>query len=180
VSGAFATPIATCAGPAQLPWGSLPADSAVEAGRLRGRLTAAVALLLLALVPRGAWAQNCRIESVTGVTFGTYDVYSVNALDSVGSITWHCSPSAATQIALSRGSSATFNPRTLLSATDVLNYNLYLDAARTMIWGDGTGGTLVYTSSGGRVTVTIFGRIPTGQDVVPGSYADTVTAVLNF
>jgi spore coat protein U-like protein len=172
--------IATCARPAEPPKRSLTAGSAVEAGRFRGRLTVALALLLLVLAPRGAQAQNCRIESVTGVTFGTYDVYSVNALDSVGSITWHCSPSSAAQIALDRGSSPTFNPRTLRSGSEVLSYNLYLDAARTTIWGDGTAGTLVHTGSGGRVTVTIFGRIPAGQDVAPASYADTITAVLNF
>jgi spore coat protein U-like protein len=140
----------------------------------------ALALLLLALAPRGAQAQNCRFEDVTGVAFGTYDVYSANPLDSVGSITWHCSPPSPAQITLSRGNSPTFNPRTLRSSAEILSYNLYLDSARTAIWGDGTQGTQVYTGSGGRVTVTIFGRTPAGQDVIPANYTDTITAILNF
>ncbi len=65
-----------------------------------------------------------------------------------------------------------------------LNYNLYLDAARTTIWGDGTGGTQVYSNANPpnntNVTVTIYGRIPASQDVSAGSYTNTVTATINF
>jgi spore coat protein U-like protein len=64
-----------------------------------------------------------------------------------------------------------------------LQYNLYLDAARTAIWGDGTGGTQSYTTASppsGTQVVTIYGRIVAGQDVAAGGFADTVTAIVNF
>jgi spore coat protein U-like protein len=64
-----------------------------------------------------------------------------------------------------------------------LNYNLYLDTTRAIIWGDGTGNTQVYVNSstpGSLVTVTIYGHIPARQDVSAGVYTSTVTAVVNF
>ena len=48
-------------------------------------------------------------------------------------------------ITISRGASATFNPRSMVVGADALNYNLYLDASRTSIWGDGTGGSSHFT-----------------------------------
>jgi spore coat protein U-like protein len=60
-----------------------------------------------------------------------------------------------------------------------LLYNLYLDAARTIVWGDGTGGSqtgpMVTTrGAGGTTTAYVFGRIPAGQDVAAGVYGDTI------
>jgi spore coat protein U-like protein len=60
----------------------------------------------------------------------------------------------------------------------VLRYNLYVDAARRRVWGDGdSGGTARITGqSDGRkaVSFTIYGRIPDGQSVRQGSYRDSV------
>jgi spore coat protein U-like protein len=87
-------------------------------------------------------------------------------------------------ISLSDGSSTTFSPRTMTKGSEVLNYNLYTNAARTTIWGNGTGGTSVYTRrnppNNSNVNVTIYGRIPAQQDVSAGNYSDTVSAVINF
>ena len=72
----------------------------------------------------------------------------------------------------------------MLNGSEPLNYNLYRDAARTAIWGDGTGGTQVYsdprTPRNQNVTLTVYGRIPAGQDVSVGTYTNTVTATINF
>ncbi len=66
----------------------------------------------------------------------------------------------------------------------MLTYNLYRNAGRTNIWGDGTGGTSVYTRANppndSNVNLTIYGRIPAQQDVSAGNYSDTVSAVINF
>jgi len=64
-----------------------------------------------------------------------------------------------------------------------LNYNLFLDAGLTQIWGDGTGGTSTYSATavnGVRVAVTVFGSILAGQDVTVGRYRDTIRATINF
>ena len=72
----------------------------------------------------------------------------------------------------------------MLKSSEALTYNLYLDASRTTIWGDGTGGTQAYSDPSAKknqsVTVTIYGRIPAGQDVSAVSYSNTITATINF
>ena len=122
---------------------------------------------------------------MTSVAFGTYNVFTTTADDSTGTITYRCNSTAANiSIALSDGSSSTFSPRTLRKGSEVLQYNLYRNAARTTIWGDGTGGTSVYSlanpPNNSNVNLTIYGRIPAQQDVSAGNYSDTVSAVINF
>jgi len=133
-----------------------------------------------------AWAQSpsCTI-SVTSIAFGSYSVFTTTADDSTGTITYTCNSTASNiSIALNDGSSSTFSPRTMRKGSETLQYNLYRNAARTNIWGDGTGGTSVYTRANppnnSSVSLTIYGRIPALQDVSAGSYTDTVSAVINF
>ena len=122
---------------------------------------------------------------MTSVAFGNYNVFTTTADDSTGTITYRCNSTATNiSISLSDGSSSTFSPRTLRKGSEVLQYNLYRNAARTTIWGDGTGGTSVYYAANppnnSNVNVTIYGRIPAQQDVSAGNYSDTVSAVINF
>ena len=144
-----------------------------------------LALAVLLVTPFLAVAvPNCDI-STTGVSFGTYNVFSATPLDSTGSVSYKCTGNAANiTIALDRGGAPSFNPRQMLKGTEALNYNLYRDAARTTIWGDGTGGTSVYSDpnppNGLTTPVTIYGRIPAGQDVSAGTYTNTVTATITF
>jgi spore coat protein U-like protein len=147
------------------------------------RITA-IALLVLAvtLLPSVAEA-SCSI-STTGVNFGAYDVFDPSPVDSTGSARYQCTGGTDSfTISLSQGSSGTFNPRSMVLGNSALNYNMYLDAARTSIWGDGTAGTslfMVSNPSGKPVTVSIFGRIPAGQDVAVGSYSDAIVVTIQF
>ncbi len=137
----------------------------------------------------GAWvargdAASCTISAV-GVSFGTYNVFSASPLDSTGSVTYTCTgikPPDRVTINLSRGGAPTFSPRQMLKSAVTLNYNLYLDAARTTIWGDATSGTSHYgpVAPVSNATITIYGRIPAGQDASAGSYINTVVATINF
>ena len=138
------------------------------------------------LAPLAAHAAvRCSVTTV-GVAFGIYDVFSSTPLISAGSVTVRCvglgTGIELVSVALSTGGSGSFHPRTLFSGSDTLNYNLYLDAGHSQIWGDGTGGTLrhVSVSNSRPVTLTIFGRIPPGQDVSAGTYSDTIVATVNF
>ena len=153
---------------------------------MRAVMRASIAAAIWLLSATSAWAQSpsCTI-SVTSVAFGNYNVFTTAADDSTGTITYRCNSTAANiSIALSDGSSSTFSPRTLRKGSEVLQYNLYRNAARTTIWGDGTGGTSVYSlanpPNNSNVNLTIYGRIPAQQDVSAGSYTDTVSAVINF
>ena len=110
---------------------------------------------------------GCTI-STTSVSFGTYDVFNAVSLPSI-------------QVTLSKGLYApNNNPRQMASGANRLNYNLYLDAAHTQIWGDPNPNH--YDNSGWFLTgsVTIYGLIPAGQDVAAGIYSDNITATINF
>jgi spore coat protein U-like protein len=143
---------------------------------------AGLALTVTVTLARAAIAA-CTIDT-TPVNFGNYDVFSSTATDSTGSVQYRCGNfDFNIQITLDKGGAPTFNPRRMLNGSQALNYNLYLNAARTIIWGDGTGGTQTYFNANPPrrlVTVTIYGRIPAGQDVRVGTYSNTVTATINF
>lgn len=139
-------------------------------------------VVLLIVVPQALGA--CSI-SVTGVNFGAYNPLAANPNDSTGNVRYRCNRRDQVRISLSRGNAPTFNPRQMRSGNEVLNYNLYRDATRSSIWGDATGGTVVYVDPAppGRnitVTVPIFGRISPGQDVAVGTYSDNITATANW
>lgn len=149
-------------------------------------LRAALAVALSAPAAANA-APSCSIDSVVGVAFGAYNVFSASPLDSTGSITYSCSGAGEADLVaveLSRGGAPGFSPRLLAQAALTLDYNLYLDAARTTIWGDGSGGTsrytLVGTGNNDSVVVTIYGRIPAGQNASVGVYGDTITVTLQY
>jgi spore coat protein U domain-containing protein, fimbrial subunit CupE1/2/3/6 len=130
-----------------------------------------------------AEAAHCTI-STTSVTFGSYDVFASTPTDTTGTVSFTCSGNADVTIRLSKGGSSTFNPRTMNGGTDTLNYNLYKDAARTTVWGDGTGSTATYTQTAvpnsTAQNLTIYARIPAAQDVGAGTYTDSVTVTIDF
>ena len=77
------------------------------------------------------------------------------------------------------GLAGSYAARALSMGNERLLYNLYLDAARTIVWGDGTGGSqagpgVTTHGAGGTTTAYVFGRIKAGQDVAVGVYADTI------
>lgn len=150
-------------------------------------LAIASALMALHVSPglaqRGGGGGNSCTVSVTGVAFGAYDVFSGSPVLSTGSVTLQCGPAARNiMVSLSPGQGGSYSPRTLANGGEALSYNLYLDAARTMVWGDGTGGTQQYTNPEPPDTVllTIYGAIPALQDVSAGGYTDNVVASVNF
>jgi spore coat protein U-like protein len=131
-----------------------------------------------------AEAAKCSIVT-TAVAFGTYNVFSTAPSDSTGSVRFNCNGGAHNvQITISRGQSGTYAQRTLRRSGESLGYNLFLDAGRSTIWGDGSGGSQAYF--GGNppnnqdVTVTMYGRVPAGQDISAGAYSDSVSVTINF
>jgi spore coat protein U-like protein len=72
----------------------------------------------------------------------------------------------------------------MVSGGNELVYNLYTSAARTTVWGDGSGATSTVSGVGAGLltasTHTVYGRIGVNQDANPGSYSSTVTVTLTF
>ena len=149
----------------------------------RALLAAALLAAPLAYAPAAA----CTI-TMPGVGFGAYNPLAAGADNSMGTLTVRCAPSVmAPIVALSAGSSGSFAARTMTNAPYTLTYNLYTNSGRTIIWGDGTGGSVTQTLSGGsvsagqrRFTRTIYGRAPALQNVGAGPYIDTITITVTF
>jgi len=142
---------------------------------------------LAALAAAAGPAQACTI-SASGVAFGAYDPRAVGADNGTGPISLACpTGSNSVIIALSTGTSGTYTNRTMRDGGDILNYQLYRDAARTQVWGNGTAGTFTQTLSGGSVgggtrnySTTVYGRITALQNVPAGAYLDTITVTVTF
>ncbi len=137
------------------------------------------ALLLALAVPAAARAApSCHGISVTALAFGNYDVYGAAPLDSVATISYSCPPPAVPVVDISAGSAGSFSPRrmTLTGSTDTLAYNVYVDAARTIVWNN----TPVAVPQGTGKSVPVYGRVFPLQDVSVGSYADTLVVTFNF
>lgn len=133
---------------------------------------------------------QCSIRA-TPVAFGNYDGFSPAPSDTTGTLTIACSADVVkAAVTLSASStSGTFNPRRMKreGGKDFLSYNLYRDPARTTILGDGSGGTTLISLKRPpgiprpwSETITIYGRIPGGQDVPAGVYVDTLTATIDW
>ena len=155
--------------------------------RIFARLLLPFAIMLVALVPDLAHALNCRVMVGT-MSFGLYSPLTPTHLDVMGQVTVRCQaqPGSFT-ITMGPGVSGDQTARTMLSAgATVLNYNLYRDAARTQIWGDGTPPTFVVSGvrpAKGRPTFysyPIYGRIFANQVPDPGVYSDTPLVTVLF
>ncbi len=133
----------------------------------------------LAMTAQQGWAQATCGLSVQGVSFGSYDTFSNVALDSTGNIGVTCSFTATYTIALSEGGGS-YALRAMANGTHRLNYNLYTDATRTAVWGDGTGGTAIVNGRGKIGNHAVYGRIPARQNAYVGSYSDIITVTLTF
>ena len=159
-------------------------------------LTAAVAVTALLGPPAALAGATCTVAA-TGVSFGAYDISLLAPDDATGDVTITCSyvpPGAATtvnfQTALSPGVSASYSPRQMAAGPARLNYNLFRDAARILIWGNGLSGTSIATGelkvgpgvgNGTRSTqLPVYGRVPPQQFVPMGPYRDNIVVTVTF
>jgi spore coat protein U-like protein len=147
-----------------------------------------------ALLPLVAGAAVSCSVSATGPAFGVYNPLSATPTYANGTVQVSCTllSGGATTVNLvssySTGASGSYALRTMLSGANTLGYNLYFDAAYTQIRGNGTGGSqtggatlnLTTGSPTQSASGTIYGRIPAGQDVAAGSYADTIVVTITY
>ncbi|EIJ47803.1 spore coat U domain-containing protein [Herbaspirillum sp. GW103] len=151
---------------------------------------AVMALAIVTGCPPAQAQQLCSAAS-NPVSFGLYDPQSSNHIDNSGSITVTCQATVSLLIAytvkLSAGSSGAYAQRKMLSGTNSLNYQAYLDAARTQVWGDGssstgfiTDGYLLQVLAPVSRSYTVYGRVPGSQNVKAGSYLDTLTVLITY
>jgi len=160
-------------------------------------LIVAAALLLAAAHAARADAPRCSATS-PGLNFGAYDTTRAVPTDFDATLTVSCSilrpapPSASVSyvVSFSAGTSGTAAQRRMLNGTAFLNYNLFTDVGRTLVLGDGTGGTQQFSGSmtlgpslsarTKTATYPVRGRLYPRQDVPPGTYVDTLVVTITF
>ncbi len=139
--------------------------------------------------PIAARADVTCTTTVTGIAFGNYNTLASADDDSSGNIGVACTPTSAGAVSYTIGISAgsgSFTARQLVQGSESLGYNLYVNATRVQVWGDGTAGTSTvsdsYTISQTPVTRTygIYGRIPGKQNKPAGSYTDVVSVTVTY
>jgi spore coat protein U-like protein len=151
-----------------------------------------VAWLLASLVSAQAGAASCTITSPT-LNFGSYDPLLATNDDSTAVVRVSCSrtilPRETVNYSLtsSIGNGPGYAARRMVSGVEILNYNVYRNAARTQIWGNGTGGSFTITGSFNLNSAatrnrnhTLYGRIPPLQNSAAGAYSDTLVVTLTF
>jgi spore coat protein U-like protein len=161
------------------------------------RFALLLACLLSSMVVAGSAqaAADCT-AAAGGVAFGAYNPLVTTADDSTGTVTVTCTNTGGGNttvnytLALSTGVSGAYSQRHMKAGTPMLNYNLYRDSARSVVWGNGSGGTSQITGSltvgsgagnGTRsATYTVYGRVQAQQDAAPGTYSDSIVITLTF
>lgn len=121
--------------------------------------------------------------SATPLSFGTYDPTAVAADDATSTIDVKCTNGTLYNVGLNAGGSAgaSVTSRKMSGGGKTLDYSLYQDTARATNWGNTVGSDAVSGTAGVAATsLTVYGRIPAGQNVPVGSFADTVTATIAY
>lgn len=123
--------------------------------------------------------KDCTV-SATALAFGNY-TGAINSAQSAVTVT--CTKSTTYTVGLGTGlaSGATVTTRQMQNGVALLNYGLFSDAA----WGTNWGNTLATnwvagTGNGAGQSLNVYGQIPAGQYVTPGSYTDTISVTVTY
>ncbi|MER9630924.1 spore coat protein U domain-containing protein [Mesorhizobium sp. M0296] len=146
-------------------------------------------LLGAALFSSRAFALSCNF-GVSNMNFGSVDTLSSSQINTTATLSMDCSGGLVGQqillcahFAAGSGGASTATARQMLSGANSLNYQLYSDSARSLVWGSYAWAYasrppvlrltlgLLGTATG---TATIYGAVFGGQGTVPpGTYLST-------
>lgn len=127
-------------------------------------------------------APHCLITAAD-LAFGNYDPVGANAttpLDAQTTIELRCTAGVGFKLMVGMGQNEAGGGRRMAAGTNFLSYGLFDDAARTTAWRSFTYRTFGATSSITPRLVQLYGRIPAGQDVAVGAYADQVVLTVSY
>lgn len=156
------------------------------------------ALLMIGLWAGSALANDCFVSS-SGLVFGPYQ-----PLTFAGKLSSTSQTSTATVSVVcngnggAKGSGATLSlsasnqgPGDRISTrymqrvdgSDLMAFNLFTDANRTTVWGNGSTGALISISMAQRTSenITVYGTIPAGQNTLrAGRFLDSMIITLTY
>ena len=150
----------------------------------RTRLALAALLTLAATLPAPAQIRlkdKCKISNPQDIAFGTYVDGQTSPAHSALVIVVTCKGEAINVDAVltagpgeNSGDMLDRRLRHKHDAAEYLRYQLYVDTARTRVWGDGTRGTEAIVLGNTNRTGHAYAEIPGGQSGIEGEYSDRV------
>ena len=151
---------------------------------VRPLMTAVLVSTMMLGFSARAVAGGCEV-SASPIVFGIYDSIHPADLVTVGTLMLTCSGvQGLVKIGLTAGDSQNFRQREMHLGSSSLAYNLYFNATATSIWGDGSAGSQLYTTSapatGAVVRLAVYGRMQSRQDANAGAYRDSVSVMVTF
>jgi spore coat protein U-like protein len=125
----------------------------------------------------------CEISGVNDLDFGAHGVLAAN-IDASTTFDVQCTLTTPFSIGLDAGGGlgATVTTRKMTGpAAATIDYSLYTDAARSIVWGDTLAlDTVDDIGTGAAETFTVYGRVPPQATPAPGLFSDTVTITVTF
>lgn len=158
---------------------SLGSTALAQAGTATANLTVQITI-----------TASCTINAAT-LDFGSNPGTTLVAanVDASTTVSVTCTNGSPYSIGMDNGTNASGSQRRMRSGSNFLNYNLYVDAARTNAWTTAASASTCTTANscalgtgnGSPQSVSIYGRVPSIGTAPPtGTYTDTVTMTITY
>ena len=129
---------------------------------------------------------QCSVSAVN-LTFAAVNPLSTQT-DATTTVTVNCTKNSPYTVGLDAGTvtGTTIATRKMANGADIMNYNLYTDVARSIIWGNSAvAPTWVSGTGAGMQTaqvLTVYGRVASGQsNLAVGTYTEpTITVTVTY
>ncbi len=144
-----------------------PAISATALGNLTVRITI---------------TNECKVRTANDLDFGSHGVLDAN-LDVDSTIGVQCTTGQAYDVALGvgNGAGATTAIRGMTGPGGLVNYTIFKDAGRTVLWGEtAPANTVAGTGNGNVQTIPVYGRVPPQTTPSAGVYTDIVIITVTY
>ena len=120
---------------------------------------------------------DCVVSSPNVLDFGTVGLLNTN-VDTTMDFTVECTNGTAYTIAMDNGANASGTINRMTNGSEFVEYEIYQDAARSVVWD--TTSTLAATGTGDPQTFTVYGRVPPQTTPSADTYVDTVTITVTY
>jgi spore coat protein U-like protein len=132
-----------------------------------------------------ASADGCNFN-IPPLNFGVYSFIQKAPNDSSNNIKIECQNSTVVTVQIGAGQSGTVLNRYMIDAKgNQLKYNLYIDASRLGLLGDGNNGSSYFNGQnvggiGAHPNMIIYGRLFPNQSIPAGNYSDSLVLNISF
>ena len=126
---------------------------------------------------------SCDVDA-SDLAFGNYDPVAASNLDAETTLSITCTNGTPYYVGMSLGggSGASMATRrmTRSGGAQTLDYVLYQDTQRTILWGNTGVDRLSGTGNGTANTLHLYGRVPMQQTAPAGAYTDNIVVTVSW